>query len=118
MADAPQPINLGGLGDIDMYPIETQAAARLVHQAGKAFATVWDATVQHILDAEKMLGQGADELGKTFRASYNPFSSTVIPAARQIDPTYDGLAGAGSKAVVRYLEVDGQIIPDLFRKLE
>jgi hypothetical protein len=114
----PQPVNLGGIGDIDMYPVETHAAARVVHQAGKTFGEVWSRVGPAIADAESQLGQGADDLGTNFRNGYNAFAISAVPAAEAVQEVYEGLGEAGGKAVALYLETDQQIVPERFRSIE
>jgi hypothetical protein len=117
-APAPAPVNLGGLGDVDMRPVETHAAARTVYEAGKTFGEAWTGLGPAIKAAEQQLGQGSDQLGANFKASYNAYAVEAEPAADHVEEVYQGLGEAGAQAVVKYLEVDQQIVPERFRSIE
>jgi len=105
-------INLGGLGDIDMYPYEAFDAARVIHGAADMFAA-WPGLRAAIDGAERALGHG--RLGADFRASYNAVEAGLKEAADGVAPTCQTLGSICGRAVNQYLEVDGQEVPAILQ---
>ena len=97
-------VNLGGLGDIDMYPEEAYEVARRLHTIGVDFGAVWDALRTEIDAKERLIGKGP--LGEQFRLTYNSFAEAILPSTNQVSGVYQEFGAVASRAVKRYVETE------------
>lgn len=108
------PINFGGVGDIDMLPRPTYDGAKLIFEAGLRFAPQWQAALSAIRGEERQLGKG--RLGAAFIANYNGLEEQLTPAVSAVAPTYVLMGQAGVRSVRRAVESAGRVA-DGFREL-
>lgn len=104
-------VNLGGLGDIDMYTGATVDAMDTLALAGQTFNNQWKTLAGQIQAEETALSGGVvlgDLVSKTFRESYNNIAPALMKAADGLGPMFDQTAQAGRNAVATYLEMDGR----------
>ncbi|MET7282304.1 hypothetical protein ABZS29_29010 [Kribbella sp. NPDC005582] len=105
---APGPIRAGGVGDIVMYPMETNAAMVQLSEAGKAFGDMWR-TVGPLLAAdEAKVGTGFDELSAQFRKSYNDIGTKLKELSGEVEQNLKAMGAAGNQIVHQKVELSQQ----------
>jgi hypothetical protein len=105
-------INLGGLGDIDMYTGMTVDAMDTLARAGQTFNNQWKDLLGKIQAEEAALSGGSvrgDMTSKAFRENYNLVAPALMAGADGLGPMFDQTAQAGRNAVAIYLEMDGRV---------
>ncbi|MEV5961953.1 hypothetical protein AB0L70_09335 [Kribbella sp. NPDC051952] len=115
---SPQPVNFGGIGDIDMYPDDTFRASQQIYQAGGLFGSKWPGLLKAIDDDEQVVSTGFDELSVAYRAAYNAYKEVVPKQAAEVAPKLYKTADAGRRGVVEYLQLSEQDQPAYMRALE
>ncbi|MFI5736305.1 hypothetical protein ACIA49_39690 [Kribbella sp. NPDC051587] len=105
---APGPIRAGGVGDIVMYPMETNAAMVQLSEAGKAFGDAWR-TIGPLLAAdEAKVGTGFDELSSKFRTAYNDIGTKLKELAGEIEPNIKAMGANGNQIVQQKVQLSQQ----------
>jgi len=97
------PINLGGAGDIDIYPEETRALMRRLQQSGVAFGDKWSTLAQSIGAGEQEANTGFDTLSVRFRAQYNPAKPDLEKLSTNVRPNLIRLGAGGNKIIEKYV---------------
>jgi hypothetical protein len=108
MSPEHQPINFGGVGDIDMFPDETHAAVRKIYEAGRIIGDEWEKRGPEIAVDEGKVNTGFDDLSTGFRERYNALKPMLEKVASQAQQDFENMGTAGNDIVVRYLELTQQ----------
>lgn len=117
MSPEPGPINFGGVGDIDMFPAETQAAIRRIAQAGNVVADTWAEVAPRIAADEAKVGTGFDDMSAAFREVYNLLKPQLVKLAEKVPENFEQMARTGNDIVDRYLRLTQQQV-DRMRSVE
>ncbi|ADB29884.1 hypothetical protein Kfla_0765 [Kribbella flavida DSM 17836] len=117
MSPDPAPINLGGVGDIDIYPAETQALLQQIQQAGATFAARWAALGPAIAEDETKVGTGFDDLSTAFRNQYNELAPKLAELSNNVEGSFERMGASGHRIVAEYLELSQHQV-DQMRTLE
>lgn len=112
-----QGINFGGVGDVDMYPEETNAAVAGIADAGKIIGTAWAAAGPAIAADETKVGTGLDDLSAGFRQRYNAIKPQLEKVAQEAEQNFQAMGANGNKIVLLYMEMTNQQV-DRLRRLE
>jgi hypothetical protein len=115
MSEAPQPINFGGVGDIDMYPAETNNAVIGIAEAGKIIADAWAAAGPALAADEAKVGTGLDDLSAVFRANYNATKPQLEQIATEAPANFEAMGANGNKIVLEYMQLTQQQVERLRR---
>jgi hypothetical protein len=114
---APQPINFGGIGDLDMIPTAAHEAVKAIYQAGRIFGPVWRSLAPAIATDERAVSSGMDAMSVNFRTEYNAYKDAVGPIADEVQSNFTTLGQGGNGMIARYLELSNQIQPAWMRSL-
>ena len=98
------PINFGGVGDIDMYPDETDALMRQVCDAGALFGQTKSAATAAIEQGEQEANTGYDTLSVNFRASYGAGEVQLKQLSENVQPLMEHMGSSGAKIVQEYIK--------------
>jgi hypothetical protein len=112
-----EPINFGGVGDVDMYPAETNAVVAGIADAGRIIGTAWAAAAPAIAADEALVGTGLDDLSAGFRQRYNAIKPQLEKVAQEAEQNFQAMGANGNKIVLMYLEMTNQQV-DRLRRLE
>lgn len=115
MSGAPQPINFGGVGDIDMYPAETNDAVCGIADAGKIIGDAWAAAGPALATDEGKVGGGVDDLSAAFRANYNAMKPQLEQIATEAPANFEAMGANGNKIVIEYMQLTQQQVDRLRR---
>ena len=117
MSEAPQPINFGGVGDVDMYPTETNDSMVGIAGAGKAVGDAWAAAAPALLADEGKVGGGLDDLSTNFRRQYEVLKPQLEQAVSEAPENFRNMGVGGNRIVLEYMELTRQQV-DRLRRLE
>lgn len=112
---SPQPINFGGVGDIDMWPAETNEAVLGIAEAGRVVADAWAAAEPAIAADVLEVGTGLDDLSAGFRRRYNEMAPQLAQIAREAPANFEAMGLNGHQIVVQYMQLTDQQIDQLRR---
>jgi hypothetical protein len=108
---SPQPVNVNGVGDIDMYPDDTFRAAQVIYQAGAIFGNVFPGLLAAIDHDEQVVSTGFDALSIAYREAYNQYKEVVPPQAEKVAPKLYDAGNRGRLGVLKYLQLSEQEQP-------
>ncbi|MDX6240439.1 MAG: hypothetical protein QOG10_5259 [Kribbellaceae bacterium] len=114
---SPQPIDIGGIGDIAMFPDETRAAFRKISESGRPFGARWKVAGPALEHDEQLVNTGFDDLSTTFRKQYNALKPMLVNVADHVQENFERMGTDGNDIVDRYLELTQQQV-DRMRSLE
>jgi hypothetical protein len=116
MSPSPQPINFGGVGDIDMWPAETNDAMVGIAEAGRFIAEAW-ATAGPAIAADALaVGGGLDDLSVNFRKHINEQGPKLEQVAVEAPANFEAMGANGNQIVMQYMQLTHQQI-DMLRRL-
>jgi hypothetical protein len=115
MSEAPQPINFGGVGDVDMYPAETNDSMIGIAEAGKVVGDAWAAAAPALLADEAKVGGGLDDLSTNFRKQYAVLKPQLEKAVGEAPANFEAMGANGNQIVLQYMELTHQQIDRLRR---
>ena len=110
-------INLGGIGDVDMFTEPTLTAMNSIGQVGATFDTAWQAIRSQITAEENNLGDPVlgDIVSEAFRTGYNAAEPSLTEGGNGVVKQYEETATAGRTGVAMYLQTDGYEVPAALR---
>lgn len=108
---SPQPVNFGGVGDIDMYPDETFRAAQQIYRSGSVFGNRWPDLLRAIDHDEQIVSVGFDDLSVAYREAYNKYKEVVPKRADEVAPKLYDAGNRGRLGVLKYLQLSEQEQP-------
>jgi hypothetical protein len=98
------PINIGGVGDIEIHPEETEALMRRLHDAGAIFGRLVPPAEAVIASGEQEANTGFDTLSTAFRNAYNASDDQLKQLFGSVQPLFEDLGNRGSEIVVGYVQ--------------
>lgn len=98
------PINIGGVGDIEIYPEQTEALMRRLHATGATFGRQVPPAEVAIEVGEQEANTGFDKLSSDFRAAYNASEPQLKQLNRAVRPLLQEMADRGSEIVAQYVQ--------------
>ncbi|MEU4193260.1 hypothetical protein AB0E69_15290 [Kribbella sp. NPDC026611] len=114
---SPQPVNFGGVGDIEMYPDDTFRAAQVIYQAGTIFGNAFPGLLAAIDHDEQVVSTGFDALSIAYRDAYNKYKEVVPKRAAQVAPDLYDAGNRGRLGVTKYLQLSEQEQPAYMNSL-
>jgi hypothetical protein len=105
---APGPIRAGGVGDIVMYPMETNDAMVRLSEAGKAFGDAWRTAESLLAADEAKVGTGFDELSAQFRKSYNDIGPKLKELSAEVEQNIKAMGASGNQIVRQKVQLSQQ----------
>jgi hypothetical protein len=116
-APAPQPINFGGTGSVEMYPAETNDLVLEIARAGDVIGRAWAAAGPALAADEAVVGTGFDDLSAAFRDRYTKIAPELGKLASEAPANFLAMAANGVDIVKNYLQLSHQNVESL-RKLD
>lgn len=117
MSEAPQPINFGGIGDVDMDPGPTNAAVARIADAGQVIGDAWRSAAGELAALEGKVGGGIDDLSTGFRERYKGMKPSLEQVASGAQENFQAMGANGNQIVLEYMKLTQQQV-DRLRRLE